>query len=562
MVQITNKILKLFLVTIFIFSILVFLIPILFGLIGTILPSLGHYFELSSNITFDFYEKVFFISGINKSIFLSIFVGILSTIISLILSQAILSKIYFTKHISSLKRLLFPLIAFPHITMAIGISFLFSSSGFLMRLISLIYNFERPPNTDFFPDNYGFFLILGLILKETPFFLLISLGVLSTIKTKEYFYIGMSQNYTNFTSWIIYVFPQIYKKMKISIFVVLIFSSSVIDLPLVLAPTTPSTLSIRILQQFTQPDLSNYSLAASLSILQFLLILTSIIIWLLIEKIIQNPKTSIFFKNILPKSNKILENTLLIISYALLFLFMINIFITILWAFADLWGFPKIIPEKISLNNFNIFFSYNFNTFFNTIFLAFLGSIISLIFVIVWLEVTDYLNYQGKFLNLIFYIPLLLPELSILLGISFFLIKSNFNNLYLNLIWINVIYILPYTFLIFSNSYKNINKNFIKIALSLGHNYLSIIFKVKLSLILDLLFLTLAIGFIISISLYAPIYLIGNGEISTLSLEIINFQTSGNRKDLAVATILQMFIPLIVLAVFHVKSKIYVKWKH
>ena len=79
---------------------------------------------------------------------------------------------------------------------------------------------------------------------------------------------------------------------------------------------------------------------------------------------------------------------------------------------------------------------------------------------------------------------------------------------------------------------------------------------------MNLLFLTFAIGFIVSVSLYTPIYLVGNGEISTLSLEMVNFQNSADRRNLAVATILQMLIPLTVLMIFHLISKTFVKWKY
>ena len=517
---------------------------------------------MSREVSLEFYKKTLLLPGISKSIFLSFFVGIVSTLLSLFLSQVILSKLYYTKYLASLKKILFPLIAFPHLTMAIGISFLFSSSGYLIRLISLIYDFERPPNTNLFPDDFGLFLILGLILKEVPFFLLISLGVISTIRIKEYFFLGKTQDYSDLSSWLLFVFPLIYKKIKITIFVVLIFSSTVIDMSLVLAPTTPSTLSIRILQQFAQPELSSYSLATCLSIFQFFLIFITIAIWLLIEKIIQNTNLFRIYKYVMVRIKNNFENTFFIFSCLLLVLFFMNILISFFWAFADIWKFPNLMPDKISFKNFYYFFYYNFNIFINTISLAFFGSILSLTFAIIWLEVTGYLKYDRKFLNSIFYIPLILPELSILLGINFFIIKLNFTNEYINLIWINMIYILPYTFLIFSNPYKKIDKNFIKIAKSFGHNYFTIIIKIKFGLILNLLFLTFAIGFIVSVSLYTPIYLVGNGEISTLSLEMVNFQNSADRRNLAVATILQMLIPLTVLMIFHLISKTFVKWKY
>ena len=135
------------------------------------------------------------------------------------------------------------------------------------------------------------------------------------------------------------MFPLIYKKIKITIFVVLIFSSTVIDMSLVLAPTTPSTLSIRILQQFTQPELSSYSLATCLSILQFFLISIIIAIWLLIEKIVQNTNLFRIYKYVMVRVNSNFESTFFIFSCLLLALFLMNILISFFWAFAECGNF-------------------------------------------------------------------------------------------------------------------------------------------------------------------------------------------------------------------------------
>ena len=135
MVLKTNRIQFFFFLIIFLFSLITFLTPVLFGLISSVLTSLGFYFDLSYEVSLEFYKKTLSLPGISKSIFLSFFVGIVSTLLSLFLSQVILSKLYYTKYLALVKKFLFPLIAFPHLTMAIGISFLFSSSGYLIRLI-------------------------------------------------------------------------------------------------------------------------------------------------------------------------------------------------------------------------------------------------------------------------------------------------------------------------------------------------------------------------------------------------------------------------------------------
>ena len=76
--------------------------PVIFGTLGTILPSMGYFLDVSDNFTLKYFLLTFQLPGIEKSIYLSILVGILSTLISLILSQAILAKLYFTNFFTKL----------------------------------------------------------------------------------------------------------------------------------------------------------------------------------------------------------------------------------------------------------------------------------------------------------------------------------------------------------------------------------------------------------------------------------------------------------------------------
>ena len=71
----------------------------------------------------------------------------------------------------------------------------------------------------------------------------------------------------------------------------------------------------------------------------------------------------------------------------------------------------------------------------------------------------------------------------------------------------------------------------------------------------------MGIGFLVSIALYTPVYFIGDGKISTLSLEVVNLSFGGNRKDLGVVTVLQMILPLLILILIFYVSKVAVKWR-
>ena len=208
-----NKLYNQFIKSLFILFALIIITPIFFGFIGFFLPSFGYFPVLDK---YDFNLSYFIISfempGILKSISLSFFTGFCSTILALFFSQLILSYFFNTKTYNYLKYFISPFLALPHITMAVGIIFLFSPSGLFFRLISpWLTGFERPPNFFIIPDEYGFFLILGLVLKEIPFFILISLSALEQLPTKKIFKICKTLQHSYFSIWAMIIFPLIFK---------------------------------------------------------------------------------------------------------------------------------------------------------------------------------------------------------------------------------------------------------------------------------------------------------------------------------------------------------------
>ena len=66
---------------------------------------------------------------------------------------------------------------------------------------------------------------------------------------------------------------------------------------LILAPTTPSTISIRILQLFQQPELASFSIASCLSIIQLLIIILIILTWISLEKLICKQQYLVFLES-------------------------------------------------------------------------------------------------------------------------------------------------------------------------------------------------------------------------------------------------------------------------
>jgi len=284
-------------------------------------------------------------------------------------------------------------------------------------------------------------------------------------------------------------------------------------------------------------------------------------VWLLCEVIFKKAKLVYLFLLIGIRNNKLFENFFFITSLVLMSFSILCIFVSLIWSFSVSWVYPNLLPTNITINNFADFLTNFSNSFFNTIYIAFLTSLLSCMLILLWLEITEFLKMKNKYIEFIFFIPLIIPELSFLLGINYFLIRTNLDGNLISLIWIETLYIIPYTYLILMPAFRGININYMQIAKTFQKSNFSIFFFIKLPIIQKAIFLSLGIGFLVSIALYTPVYFIGDGKISTLSLEVVNLSFSGNRKDLGVVTVLQMILPLLILSLVYYFSKTKVKWR-
>ena len=527
----------------------VLIVPITFGILGFLLPSFGYFPILDKHqFNLDYFYVSSNVPGISKSIILSFFTGFLSTVLALFFSQLIILSIFQSRVYSFIKTIISPLLALPHVTMAIGLLFIFSPSGLLLRIFSpWLTGFERPPNIFIIPDDYGFFLILGLVLKEIPFFILVSISAIEQFGARKFFNLGKSLQHTTFSVWCVLLFPLIYHRIRLIVFIVIAFAASVVDMSLLLAPSTPSTLAIQILQNYQSSEPKSLFIASNLALIQLLVILKLFLIWFLLEKLLSNKYLFTFLVNAVSyKSNliKYFTFTLILILSILSFLTIISSF---LWGLGGNWYFPNLLPKNISFEVLTIFLNENKSLILISVFIPLIVSILSCLIVTLWVELTESLNKRNLFLEGLIFLPLLIPQISFLIGMQSFLIPLNFNNFLLPLIIVELFYVIPYSFIILAPSFRAISKDILKVASSLGKNRFERLILVKIPMIMPTFLLSIAIGMLVSFALYTPVYFIGAGRVTTLTVETLNLSLSGAKRDLGVATIFQIIIPIIIL---------------
>lgn len=268
----------------------------------------------------------------------------------------------------------------------------------------------------------------------------------------------------------------------------------------------------------------------------------------------------LFLKKINKIINKIDLN--LICRYLIAFIIIIPIIYFFIWSITNLLPFAKIIPRKISLDGFRYFFSQSANSFNIIIYSILLSLCVSFVCIALSIPSAKAIacyEFKGKELfKLIILSPIILPTLSIAMGVHIFFIKLKIANTFLGVLLIQIIPCIPYSFKIFLDVYEIIKDKFDIQARVLGASKFYILRKVTIPILAESIIAAASMVFIVSFGQYFITFLIGGGRIYTYSIVMFPFLQNSNRNISAVYSLFFTIICLIVL-VFIDKS---IKFKY
>ena len=527
-------------------TLILFIGPVLAGLIGTILPAFGYLPALGGNgFSLDPIREMLLAPGIYNSIRLSFFTGLATTIISLALVILFCASWHGTWLFTKIQRFLSPLLSVPHVTIAFGLSFLLAPSGWFFRLTSpWATGFIRPPDIIITQDPFGITLITALVVKEVPFLFLMTLAAINQINYVQHLTVARSLGYGPIAAWLKTVFPKIYQQIRLPIFAVLAYAISVVDVAIVIAPTTPPPLAVQLLRWFNDPEILMRFIASAGAILQFMLVILAIGVWWTCEKIVTYFGKKWVFTGGRFTCDKWLR---LIVALCLLLVFIIAFFSLAsmaVWSVSADWRFPHTFPQTLSMqtwfNNANELYSATWNT----LGIGFITCIISLLLTIGCLENEIRLGKKAQNNSLfLLYTPMLIPQVAFLFGTQIMLIMMNMDGSWLAIIWTHLIFVLPYVYISLADPYRSWDRRYADTAACLGSRPLRIIIRVKLPMLLRPIFISAAVGFAVSVGLYLPTLFAGAGRFDTLTTEAVSLAASGNRRTIGTYALLQMLLP-------------------
>ena len=525
-------------------------IPVVLGLAVSLLPAFGYLPALGGEqFTLQFWQQLAAVPGITRSATISLLAGIITPLIALLAVLLFLATASGRGFDRWVRRLISPVLAIPHAAAAFGLAFLIAPSGFLFRMLAPLTGWERAPDLLITNDNWGLAMMAGLVIKEIPFLLLMALAALPQIQAAERVAIARSLGYRPAIAWLKVIAPALYPLLRLPIFAVIAFASATVDVALILGPTLPPTLSVRLLEWFSDPDLSRRFLAAAAAILQLLISLSAIGLWILGEKIIGR-----FWQAWITGGDRSTGETLLqavgrsAVPLAVLTV-TLSLALLLVNSIAGLWSFPKMLPDDWTLRDWQDALAGLKRPLLNTLAIALLATVSALLLVVASLESEQQQRRRGQHNWWLLYVPLLLPQVVFLFGIVL-LAESLGQQPGLLLVSLgHLLFVLPYLFISLSESYRRLDPRWVQLAASLGATQFRAWWQIRLPLLLAPMLTAAALGFAISISLYLPTQLLGAGRVVTITTEAVALASGGSASIIAVWAVMQALLPMLAFGV-------------
>jgi putative thiamine transport system permease protein len=198
-----------------------------------VLPAIG-----AERLSLEPWRELLAMPGLGTSLRLTLVTGVGAAVLSLQIAAGAAAALYGRPGLAG--RVLTPLLAAPHAAVAIGLAFVIAPSGWIARVFSpWATGWEVPPGVATVNDPWGGALLLGLIVKEVPFLLLVILSALNQIPVRAHLASGRALGYGRGVVWVKVILPQVYPLVRLPVFAVLAFGLSVVDMAVILGPSNP-----------------------------------------------------------------------------------------------------------------------------------------------------------------------------------------------------------------------------------------------------------------------------------------------------------------------------------
>lgn len=248
--------------------------------------------------------------------------------------------------------------------------------------------------------------------------------------------------------------------------------------------------------------------------------------------------------------NSILKSILFVFALTII----LPIVILVIFSFTERYVWPDILPSVFSFRSFRAVFSGNdfAKVLFTSVLISFVVAVISTVISIFTARAIIIHNIYGeRVINLLAFMPLIVPSTVFALGINTYFIKFGLAKTIFGIIIAHTLYSQPYSLKLIFDAVRAIGDRFEIAAKNLGATNFIVIKKVTVPMLFDAINKSMAMSFIISFSQYFLTLIIGGGKVKVLNIIIVPFLQSGDRNIASLYSLLFLGITMFMIAILN-----------
>ena len=481
------------------------------------------------------------------AIALTLWTGLASTLLAWWGAAALLAQGFVRHRLAHLLRGLPLMLATPHAALAIGLLFLLSPSGWLLRALSPgLTGFDSPPPWPTTQDPWGLGLILALAAKEIPFLLWTAATQLQRDDVRQRWRaehaLAQTLGYAPRRAFWLVLWPQLASRLRWPLLAVLAYGLTVVDMALVIGPAAPPTLAVLAWQWLQDVDPTTYAQGATAGVWLALLVLLCGAGWMGLQRL-QRP----LLAQGRGHRGSIARHAA--VSRAGLWL-LFGLYAAVLLALAvgsvsGVWAFPAVWPQSWTLAAWQQVMQSS-TTAWTTLWLAGGSSAIALAWSVTWLELAP--RRWDHAARPVLYLPLVLPAVLWVVGLYGVGLRMRLEGQATGLLLAHTLMVLPYVLLALSPAYLGFDGRYAQLNASLGLGTWRFLWRVKWPLLRRSLASAAAVGFAVSVAQYLPTLYVGAGRFASVTTEAVTLASGGQRSLTSAYAGLQIALPVLVFA--------------
>jgi len=497
-----------------------------------------------------------------RALAMTLWTGVLATLLSVVLAAVLLSRSFPGPRWQHSVRALAPMLAVPHAAFAIGLAFLVAPSGWLLRALSpWATGFEAPPPWPTTQDPLGLGLVAVLVAKEVPFLLWAAAAQLQrpdlAQRLERDLLQARSMGYAPARAWWRTVWPQIWPRLVGPVTVVLAYSLTVVDMALVIGPTSPPTLALLAWQWLLDADPGiNAQGAAAAWLMAAVLAVVGVLAmacWRLwghmpwrehqTDGQRGRARSMLWFASARSGWRQLRGIGSRVGWAGLAGLYLAVMLALALGSVSGVWPFPDLWPHTLSLDAWQSV-AASAGSLWTTLALALLAGASALVWAVAWLEAAP--PAWDVRLRHVLMVPLVLPSVLWVVGLHRLCLRWGIDAQWAGLWLAHSLAALPYVLIALSPAYLGFDGRLAQLAATLGQGRARFLWRVKWPLLRAALWSAFAVGFAVSVAQYLPTLFIGGGRFATVTTEAVTLASGAQRSLSSAYAWLQWLLPVLV----------------